>query len=392
MKILLVNNYGYPRGGAETIFLNTGELLKSKGHQVILFSRFVNANQNNKINFSIKDSQFFFNRFYSFAAKRKISEIIESSNPDIIHLNNIIGGITFSILPEIKKRKIPVLMTIHDFRMLCPVGIFINGNKIICEKCKVRKYYNCILNKCNPNGLLKNIMITSESYLRDLFLPHEKYIDKYIFVSNSTKKKFLEYHPNLNSKSEVLYNFTTIFNKEIIRGDYFLFVGRLDREKGLKTLISVFKELTQHKLIIIGRGELENEIKNLDSPNIKFLGFKKGKELEDLIINSHFVIIPSECFENLTMAGVEALSMSKPIIVSNLGGLMELVDNENNGFLFEAGSIESLKKAIQKSANLPDEEYYKLSKNAFNFALKNFNPDNFYNRLIIIYRTLLNYG
>lgn len=392
MKILLVNNYGNARGGAETFFSNTANLLKSKGYDVKLFSSVENTGYSFNIDFSVKKSKFFFNRFYSFKSKFKIQEILKSFKPDIIHVNNIIGGITFSILPEIKKLQIPVLVTIHDFRMLCPVGIFINGKKEICEKCKVRKYYNCVINKCNPDGLIKNIMIATESYLRDFLLPHDKYYDKYLFVSNFTKNKFLEFYPQLDSKSEVLYNFSTTFSKEIKRGNYFLFYGRLDREKGLKTLISVFKELNQYNLIILGKGELENELKNLDSPNIKYLGFKMGDELKSLIVNSHFVIIPSECYENLVMVGIEALSMSKPIIVSKLGGLLELIDNEKNGFSFEARNQESLKKVIIKSINLTNEEYFNLSKHAYQFAMTHFNPEEFHNSLLGFYRSLINNG
>lgn len=390
MKILLVNNYGYVRGGAETVFLNTAKLLKSKSHQVNLFSLATENEQYNQVDFSIRQSQFFFNRFYSFKAKRKISEVLDSFKPDIVHINNIIGGITFSILPEIKKRKIPVVITIHDFRILCPVGIFVNGKKKICEKCKVGKYYHCVLNNCNPDGLLKNIMITAESYLRDIFLHHEKYFDKYIFVSNFTKNKFLEFFPRLNSKSEVVYNFTTRFNKEIIKGKYFLYLGRLDREKGIDILTSAFKNLDEYELIILGKGKLENELLNLNIPNIKYLGFKTGKELEDYIINSYFVIIPSSCYETLSMTAVEAISMSKPIIASNLGGLIELTDDGKNGLIFEAHNSQSLITTIKYSANLSDDEYHKMSSNSFSYALQNFSSELYYEKLFNIYQSLLN--
>lgn len=389
MKILLINNYGFKRGGTETVFLDTADLLKSKGHQVKLFSRFTLKDQNHLIDFSTQERSFIFNKFYSIRSKREIRNILTSFNPDVVHVNNIIGGITFSILPEIKKKNIPIVVNVHDFRMLCPVGIFINGKKEICEKCKVGKYYNCVINNCRPDGLLKNIMIATESYLRDYFLPHENFFDKYIFVSNFTKNKFLEFYPNLNFKSEVLYNFTTKFNKEVKRGKYFLFFGRLDREKGVKTLISVFKEMREFNLIILGKGEFENELLNFNLSNIKYLGFKKGKELQDLIVNSSFIIIPSECYETFGMSGAESLSMSKPIIASNLGGLTELVENETNGFIFEAGNKESLIAVIKKSINLTDEEYYKMCSNAFQFAQHYFNPEDYYKKLSGIYQSLI---
>ena len=389
MKILLINNYGYVRGGAEVVFFNLTNLLKSKGHEVKLFSKFLFDDDSSLIDFEVKESQFFFNRFYSIRSKHKISEVLDSFSPDIVHINNIIGGITFSILPEIKKRKIPIVASVHDFRLLCPVGIFLNGKKEVCEECKVGRYYKCILNRCNPEGFVKNVMITAESYLRDFLFPHKDYFDKYLFVSHFTKNKFLEFHPDLDIKSEVLYNFTNDFNYNIKRGKYFLYFGRLDREKGIFNLIDVFKELKNYELIILGKGEYSENLNKIDAPNIKYLGFKKGRELQEMILNSQYIVIPSECYENLPMAAVESFAMSKPIIASNLGGLVEMVNKENNGFLFEPRNYVSLKETIIKANNISDENYFRLSNNAFKFASENFNSENYYNKLISIYNSVL---
>jgi len=389
MKILLINNYGYVRGGAEVVFFNLTNLLKSKGHEVKLFSKFLLDDDSSLIDFEVKESQFFFNRFYSIRSKHKISEVLDSFSPDIVHINNIIGGITFSILPEIKKRKIPIVASVHDFRLLCPVGIFLNGKKEICEECKVGRYYKCILNRCNPEGFVKNVMIAAESYLRDFLFPHKDYFDKYLFVSQFTKNKFLEFYPDLDIKSEVLYNFTNDFNYNIKRGKYFLYFGRLDREKGIFNLINVFKELKNYELIILGKGEYSENLNKIDAPNIKYLGFKKGRELQEMILNSQYVVIPSECYETQSMAAVESFAMSKPIIASNLGGLVEMVDKENNGFLFEPRNYDSLKETIIKANNISDENYFRLSNNAFKFASENFNSENYYNKLISIYNSVL---
>lgn len=389
MKILLINNYGYARGGAETVYFNLAELLRSKGHEVKLFSKYVRSDENNLVDFRINESQFFFNRFYSIKSKIKIREALNSFKPDIVHINNIIGGITFSILPEIKKRKIPIVVSVHDFRMLCPAGIFVNGKKEICEECKVGRYYKCVLNKCNPEGFVKNLMIASESYLRDFLFPHKNYFDKYVFVSQFTQNKFLEFHPDLKTKSEVLYNFTTNFNDVINRGKYFLYFGRLDREKGVLSLINAFKSLNNLELKILGNGEYSDLISSMKYSNIKYLGYKKGKELQELIKNSQYVIIPSECYENLPMTAVESLSLSKPIIASKLGGLIELVNKEKNGFLFEPANQNSMKEVLIKANNISDELYFRLSKNAFNFAYENFNSERYYNKLISIYKSVL---
>ncbi len=390
MKILLVNNYPFLKGGAERVLFDQYELLKSRGHEVIVFSRdFENLNSINYYKFQKR--QFFFNRFYSFESKRKIKEILVREKPDIVHIHNIVGEITFSILPVIKEFNIPIVATIHDFRLLCPVTVMINGKGEICEKCIKHKYYEAILNKCHPEGYLKSAMVAMESYLRDLFLPHHKFIDAYIFVSNFTKKKFLESLPDLKLRSFVLYNFNQTYNSNIIRGDYFLYFGRYEREKGLITLLQAFSELSNFRLILLGDGQYRNIIKKYTSSNqnINELGFKSGDELQDYIQNSEFVIISSECYENLPMSAVQALSLSKPIITTSLGGLKELLNNNLNGFEFKARDVEDLKKVILQAKSISDIEYYRMANNAYRFAIEHFNVEKFYVNLIKIYQKVV---
>lgn len=391
MKILLINNYPFRKGGAESVFFNTSNLLKSKGHQVITFSREIKNHISEQVDYLIPEEKFFFSRFYSFQSKKIISKILKVEKPDIVHIHNIVGGISFSILPEIKRNDIPVVATIHDFRLLCPVSIMVNGKGDICEKCKSGKYYNAILNKCHPEGLLKSSIVAFESYLRDTFIHHKKYFDAYIFVSNFTKEKFLEAYPEISSKSFVLYNFNQNFDSTIYRGNYFLYFGRLDREKGLITLLQAFNQLSDYRLIIAGRGPFERYIDEYNQyGNISFVGFKQGEELKELIKNSEFVIIPSECYENLPMSVVEALSLSKPIIVSGLGGLKELINNSKAGYEFNPKSVKDLVDVIKKAKSTTENEYFQLAEKGFQFAQREFDQENYYNKLLKIYEQLIN--
>lgn len=384
MKILLINNYA-TRGGAETVFRNTAKLLKEKGNSVITLTQNSSSFDLDSQQYSIPHNKFFFNRFYSLDSKKIVAEILDKEKPDIVNIHNIIGGLTFSILPEIKKRRIPLVATVHDFRMLCPVGIFLNRKGEVCEKCKVGNYFQCIVNNCHPQSYYKSLIVATESYLRDFFIPHQKYIGTYIFVSNFTRNKFLEYYPEIEKSSEVLYNFVEDFSNEFFRGDYFLYFGRLDREKGLNLLIDVFKELPEFNLKILGRGEMESEIININNPNIEYLGFKTGKELKDFIKNSSFVIVPSTCYETLSQSTLEAFSQSKPVIGSDLGGIKELIQSNVNGFLFKANRKDELMSTIVNTKNISENEYKKLCSNAFKFAKNNFNRNNFYDRLMAIY-------
>jgi glycosyltransferase involved in cell wall biosynthesis len=343
------------------------------------------------IDYLIPEEKFFLNRFYSFRAKQIVKNILLKEKPDIVHIHNIVGGISFSILPEIKKFNIPIVASIHDFRLLCPVCIMVDGNGEICERCGGKQYINGIINKCHPDGLLKSTIVVTESYLRDLFIHHKNYFDAYLFVSNFTKQKFLSYYPELKSKSFVLYNFTDKFDSNIKRGNYFLFVGRFEREKGLETLLKAFQKLPDKKLVLLGRGPLSNLINRYNQhDNITLSGFKVGDELNNFIKNSSFVIIPSECYENLPMTAIESLSLSKPIITSGLGGLKELLNNSSNGFEFQAKNVDDLVNKVTYADSVPDGLYFNLSMNAYNFAVQNFDPEKYYSKLISIYESMLN--
>jgi len=389
MKILQINNNHYYSGGTEAVYLNTIKLLEERGHKVAALSI------NNTRNISTKYSKFFItnknlshNNFYSFLAKKNISKLIAEDKPDIAHIHNIVGGISFSILPVLKKMGIPIISSIHNYRYLCPAYIFINGKNEICEKCSGGNYYNCIINNCSRESKYKSVLITLESYMREKIFPFQKFIDKFIFVSNFAKNKFVQNYPQIEKRSFQIYNFRkeAMSNVKKKKGNYFLYFGRLEREKGINTLIKSFKNLYNEKLLIIGDGPLRNKLMTNKPPNVELLGYKKGKELEDFICNAHFVIVPSEWYENNPMSIVEAYSFGIPVIGSNLGGIPEIILDGKTGFIFEAKNSVELTSVISNAARLDEETYINFSNNALEFANQNFNSERYSKKLIEIYK------
>lgn len=409
MRVLLINNCHYRRGGADVVYLNTGKLLMKKGHEVVFFS--TNSKQNEPTEFSdyfIEDvnalelnfaSQLINTprKLYSLEARRNLTRLIKITEPDIAHIHLYKGGLTASILPVLKKHKIPVVITLHDFSLLCPRNIMIDGDGKICEKCLTHAF-NCVLKRCNRKNIFYSLISFIEFEINNKVFKPEKYFDRIISVCKFNYEK----HQIKEKLIEILvqiYNFSPEIKNVIpnhVKGAYFLYYGRLSNEKGIKTLVKAWKKLDSRYLLkIAGDGklykELEKDILESNEENIVLLGHKTGDELTGIVKNASFIIVPSECYENNPMTIIEAYSMGKPVIGSNVGGIPEILNNNKTGFLFEMGDIEDLRMTIEHSYSINSKDYESLSKAAWQFANEHFSEESHYHQLLSIYSEAINH-
>ena len=174
-----------------------------------------------------------------------------------------------------------------------------------------------------------------------------------------------------------------------------MFFGRLSKEKGFETLFNLWSKMNFNiKLKVAGTFDASIHNKNsvdiskIDSRLIEFVGFKEGKDLEELIKNSSFVIVPSECYENNPLSIIESYALGKPVIGSDIGGISEIIVHNKTGYLFKMGDQDSLREYILKSVNISDADYFRMSSNAREFAVNNFNPEDHYLKLNEIYNNL----
>lgn len=287
-------------------------------------------------------------------------------------------------------------MSVHEYRMLCPVYLMLDQKNKICELCAKGNYLNCIQKKCNNGSYAYSAISALECFVRDNFFSYEKYIDKFIMVSNFINQKHLQYKKKLKNKTIHLYNFLDIKDYKTIEINEirnYLYIGRLSKEKGVMTLIRTFEKFPNLKLRIAGDGDMKKDLENYiiknNIKNIEFLGFLNSTQIKEVQANSSYLIIPSEWYENNPMVAIEALAMGIPIIGSNIGGIPELVEEEKNGFLFTPNDINDFIKTIDKANSINDKEYANLSLNARKFAEENFGKDQHYNKLIKIYKELI---
>lgn len=403
MKILQINNFHYKRGGAEAVYLNTSQLLRSRGHQVFNFSQIHTLNEASEeapyfvsyqdfLNQSLDNKIKNFTKFiYSNEAKTNLEKLIKDKKPDIAHLHNFIGGLTLSILPVLKKFNIPVVVTLHDYKLLCPVYTLLDNKNNVCEKCISGSYIPCITKRCNKGSLPYSFVIALESYVRDLYFSPSSHYDKIICVS----KFALHKHTNkeYDKKLTHIYNFINAPEREpmqIQNEGYYLYFGRLSREKGVLTLIDSFKNMKEQKLVIVGTGPLEPNVLEAikEIPNIQFLGFKSGEELKSLIRKASYVIVPSEWYENNPMTIIESYFLGTPVIGTNIGGIPEILLNGETGFLFNPGDREKLSQLISNTSHVLANQYADMVRSCYNFANANFSSDVHYQKLINVYSEL----
>ena len=399
MKILQINKYFYRKGGADVVFFNTIDILKKNGHTVIPFSTRNPKNEEEENDFFIdypelstsgiwKKLKYSFYFFYNLQARKNLKRLIKKEKPDIAHIHLFFNSLSISILPVLKKYGIPVVFTAHDHRLICPSYLLLDRKLHTCERCKNGSYYQCVVRRCSKGHFIESLFLALEMYLRKYLFPIEKYTDCIICVSNFSAAKHKEFKPSWSSLIRRVYNPIPLADKvEINRGAYLLYIGRISREKGIVALLKAAAALPGVTIKIVGTGEYKKELMEIPT-NVTFLGQKNREELATLIKNASFAVFPSECYETFGLVVVEAFAHGTPVIASNIGGVSELVDNNVNGILFEAGDLPALIAAIEKVQNINNDKYLKMSHNALKKS-EAFTPDKYYEQLIEIYNECL---
>ena len=366
MNILMCHWAWYPTGGDWTYIDSVNKLYESKGHHIIPFS--VKNEKNfptpydkyflNGVDYrSLYDKNFLksgistaFKSIYSIEAKRNLKLLLSENKVDIAQFNSISNYHTPSIIPILKNNKTPIVWRILDYRLICPNSTLLSNDKI-CEACLKSKYYNCVLKKCKKNSFLASSLLAIESYIYSL-LPFYKNVDMFLFQSEFTRDMFVKFGFDIK-KTHIIensYDYSEI--QPIYSGDnYILYFGRISKEKGIMTLLKAMKELPNINLKIVGNGPELEEYKMYSSKNalsnVTFLGPIWGEELEPIIEKSEFVILPSEWYDPSPYVVLQSFAYGKPVIASNIGGLKDLIINNENGLLFEPGNSKELSETIK---------------------------------------------
>jgi glycosyltransferase involved in cell wall biosynthesis len=380
LNILIVNWTWFPSGGDWTYIENISKFYQSKGHEVIPFSMHDERNLPspysdyfiNKINYkelnrkktALNGLKTLRNTTYSFEAKTKLKMLLDKHPVDVVHLNNIHHYLTpASIIPEFKKRNIPIIWTLHDYVILCPNTTFTSNDKI-CEKCKGGKFYKCITNKCKKQSVQASFVAAMEAYTNQILNPY-KYVDYFICPSDFILKKFVAFGFNLKKLIQIynLFDIVSVHDSRTpasVRSDkrpYIVYAGRIEKVKGVFTMARAIADQNAD-LYILGNGESFDELKKMITDegwsNIYLLGKLTKEEVFGYIQNASFITVPSEWYENLPYSLIEALLLSKPVLGADIGGIPELVINGFTGFLFKPGDADDMRSKALMMLSDPD--------------------------------------
>lgn len=348
-KILLVHNFYQMHGGEDTVFWQEKELLLENGHDVVEYTR--HNEEIKKMNF-LKKIVLPFTTMYSFKTYREVKRIIRKENIDIIHVHNTLNLVSPSIYYAAKKEGIPIVQTIHNFRLVCPNGLLYRDNHI-CEECPNNNLNCAIKHSCYRNSKLQTIVnVIMLKIHRTLGIYKNVH---YIFLTEFNRNKFIEFNKKLHIFNEDKFyikpNFINMKNVSINneeKREGYIYVGRLDYSKGIKEVIEAWKHVPNEKLIVCGTGKLENELREyikVNKLNVEMMGKVPLDIVYKQIKKAKALIFSSLLYEGFPMVILESFAFNTPVITRNIGN-SSIIINDNNGLKYD--KIEELVDIINQ--------------------------------------------
>jgi len=351
MNILVVHNYYKIRGGEDAVFENESAELEKRGHKVIKYIR-RNA-EIDKFNF-IQKLLFFPRSIYNFKTVRDLKKILKNEQIDVAQIHNVFPLISPSIYRYLKKKGIKTVQTIHNYRFLCPNGLFFRNGEV-CELCRGGYFSNAVKYKCYKDSKIFSLLYSAIIKLN--YKTFRRFIDGYIALTDFTKIKLID---SGFDEDKIYIKANGMVDKcpaVLENKNYFLYVGRLSKEKGIDFLLKSFSNMKDKNLIIAGDYSKSTEYyeKYKDRPNINFFGFADEAQKQTLINESLAVIVPSICYDNYPIALVEAFRAGITVVGSSIGGIPFIIKDEENGLIFQPNNFKQFKEKIERVWN--DNDY-----------------------------------
>lgn len=350
-NVLIVHNYYRIPGGEDIVVANEKKLLEDNGHKVILYSR--NNEEAGGRSF-ISKIGLALTALFNPRTYKEISRIIEKEKIDVIHVHNTVALISPAVYLVGINRGIPVVQTVHNFRLICPNGVcYIKDH--VCERCIEHGLKASLLYNCYRDSKLQTFVCAFSMKIERILRTYS-YI-YYICLTDFNKQKLITLKQIREENIYIKPNFTTIDEKIVPyseRKEQIVYAGRLEKIKGIDLLLQAWMKLGDKapRLIICGSGELElwcrEYIDNNEISNVELKGQLPNSEVKKLVGESMAIIYPTQWYEGFPMAVAEAYTMGTPIIASDIGNVGNLVDEGISGMKFKRGSVVAIAKAVEQ--------------------------------------------
>lgn len=359
MKILLVHNDYGKYSGEEAVVEKMAVMLTDLGHDVAQL-RMTTAGARETFFGKIKG---FVSGIYCPSGVKAMREALEREKPDVVNVHNLYPFISPAALRECKKAGIPVVMTIHNFRLICPTGLFMRDNAP-CELCLNKgNEWGCIRHNCE-HSMFKSAGYAARSAVARVMGYYQEYVDKFACITDFQRRKLSEagYEPN---KLTVIPNSVDATNREInILGNYVAYSGRLSLEKGIDMIIEAARRNPDIPFKLAGAVRDKELVKSLPA-NVSLTGYLSGKDLDGFYANARFFVMASRWYEGFPMTILEAAGYGKAMVAPGHGGFTEIIGQGSDaiGILTIPSDIDSLSNAVCSLWNDPDKSI-KLGKMA----------------------------
>lgn len=390
MKILLANKFYYRRGGDCIYTMNLEKMLKEKGHEVAVYAMQYPENEKSEwsgywpTNMTKLDA--FTRPFGARQVVKGFTRLMNDFKPEVVHLNNIHTQLSPVIAKIAHEKGARVVWTLHDTKLVCPCYTCTRDGKW-CTECFTDKKA-VIRHRCMPGGLPGAVIgyLEAQKWNKEVL---QEYVDLFLPPSKFMMDTCVEggYKPE---KFRVLCNFIDVTKvkglkgEEVkrLKGDYYVYLGRVNEVKGVRTLCKAAAQLDK-KLIVIGGGELLPELQKtyVDCKRIEFKGQMQWEEFMPILRGARFMVLPAEWSENNPLTVIESQSLGTPVLGARIGGIPELINEGVSGMTFTSGDVEDLKDKIKEMFE-HEFDYDAIAKN----AIERYSSEAYYEKLMKYYK------
>jgi glycosyltransferase involved in cell wall biosynthesis len=389
MKIIIAHNAYQQPGGEDVVVRQEMQLLRDAGHDVLLYER---SNHETENFVGVNRLTLFAHTAWSSDTLREFGQVLERERPDVVHVHNTLAMISPSIYEACKHAQVPVVQTLHNYRLFCPAGTFLR-NGMPCEDCVSSSLLSAVRHRCYRGSVGASAAVSTMLAVNRKRGTYENNIDRYIALTNFARDKFVECGLS-PQKVMVKPNFVyPVSGSRKTIANWAVFMGRLTPEKGLATALKAWKLLpAEMELKIIGDGPSLNELRqmanDLELKNVTFVGRLSRQQAFQYLAKARFLLFPSEWYESFPMTILEAYVHGVPVVASGMGAMLEVVKDNHTGLLFEPRNPVSLAEQV-KRLWFQDELIEKLSRNARREYESLYTPEENYRQLIAIYNQVL---